>query len=173
MLLTLDLSTNTGWTLGKVPDRDFSFGHYTLPKTGPLVGIYATNFHHWLLDTFRRGVTMVVFESPILPKTTSLDTCRKLYGLAWHTEWLCQMNSIDCEEINNAQTKRWMGVKGRGDQVKKDMIAAAQRMGFDVKTHDEADAVACRLTWLSVRYPAVIRSFGLDLGMLGIASGKA
>ncbi len=163
-LLTLDLSSNVGWTLGNVEDRGFAFGSHQLPKTGEDIGAFAEAYDPWL-SRMIQGVDHVVFEAPILPPQTSLQTLRKLHGLCWHTEYVAKICDIKCGEANVMQIRAYLG---RGFMKKDEVLAAVKRYGFDAGTdHDAADAIAVRLFTLEREYPHVARKMNLDLGQLG------
>lgn len=166
MLLTLDLSSQVGWTLGLPANRNFLFDTYVLPKTGADLGRFAKEF-----DLFLRGmiqenqVQTCCFESPILPVETQLIILRKLYGLAWHVEYICKELQVECFEANLTSVKKF--VTGNGRAKKQEMLDAIQRYGYEAKTFDEADAIGVRLYTLAQRFPELGAEFKLDLGLLG------
>jgi Holliday junction resolvasome RuvABC endonuclease subunit len=157
--------------VGRIDDPAFRYGTQKLPSTGPLIGRFAVAFNAWLCEMIQSNkVTMVVMEAPILPKKTSLAVTRKLHGLAWHSEYVCEAYHIPCEEIDNSTIKKFMS--GDGWAKKADMVNAARLMGYDVKTDDEADAIGCRLAYMAMKVPALMRGFNTDLGPLGVAAAK-
>lgn len=168
MLLTLDLATVLGWTIGDVADRSFKSGWFRLPSTGDDIGAFANAFDGWLRSHLA-GVTATVFEMPVLPKKTKLATVRKLTGLCWHTEFLTTQSGSRCYEANNSSVKKAIGGHGRAD--KDDMIAAVQRYGYTKVTEEnEADAISVRLYTIMTRHKELAASFGLDMGLLGTGS---
>lgn len=168
MLLTLDLATNLGWTLGPETDPAFRHGSHRLPSTGEDIGAFATAYDLWLRERLFGGVDYVVFEAPVLPRETSLATVRKLSGLAWHTEFRCTMMNIRCEEASNTSVKKF--VAGHGFAKKNDMLAAIRARGYEVADHDEADAIAVRLYTIHQRFPKAAACLNLDMGALGVAA---
>ena len=104
-LLTLDLATRIGWTCGRPDDTQFASGTHTLTKTGKDIGEFLRAFEEWF-EAATDDVTVVVFESPILPRTTSLATCRKLYGLAGALELFCLRYGIDCWRSRMPRSRR-------------------------------------------------------------------
>lgn len=166
MLLTLDLATVLGYTVGAVADRGFKSGHYRLPSTGADIGAFAAAYDGWLDSHLSlTGVTEVVFEAPVLPRKTTLATVRKLSGLAWHTEWLCTNMGIKCYEAHLQSVKKAIG--GHGRAQKSDMIRAVQSYGYDVTEENEADAIAVRLYTIMTRHQELAADFGLEMGLLG------
>ncbi len=162
-LLTLDLATHTGWTRGLPEDRHFAYGTYVLPKGSDDVGAFLQAYEQWLIEALA-SVTLCVFEAPILPKVTSLATCRKLYGLAGVTEMICADFGIKCRSVNPMTIKAFISPRMRH---KADMVTAIRRYGYDPKSHDEADAIGLRLYVLNLLFPGASKKFGLELGMLG------
>jgi Holliday junction resolvasome RuvABC endonuclease subunit len=165
MLLTLDLATRIGFTLGPVNDRSFKFGTHQLPHTGMELGRSAVAFEVWLTEILERGVTDVVFESPVMPRIANVITLRKLYGLAYHTELVCALRKVTVREANVSAVRKF--IAGSGRAKKHDVVAAVRLYGFDARDHDEADAIAIRLYTIANDFPGLSRNFGLELGMLG------
>lgn len=186
MLLTLDLATRIGYTLGHLADPDFRVGHHDLPSTGPAIGEFAQAFNFWLSSlTANDRIDEVVFEAPVMPAgfvkkgkngnpivvpNSRIETLRKLYGLAWHTEWFFRTRRIATHEVNVKQVKKFL--TGNGNADKPMMMRAAKDLGFNPNVHDEADAIAIRLMFLSVHHPNILRSMNLDMGLLGASVAK-
>lgn len=168
-LLTLDLATSSGWTVGDVSDRHFLWGSHRLPSTGVDIGSFALAYNLFLNDMItRHGVDHIVFESPILPfAKTTLATVRKLTGLAWHTEFVARSAGIRIEEAHRQQVCAFMGVRGRGKDLKRQMIDAVRAYGYEVINDDQADAVAIRFYSIARLYPADAAPFDNSLGLLG------
>lgn len=164
MLLTLDLATVLGWTLGDVADRKFRSGHHRLPSTKDDIGAFAAAYGDWLAANID-DVTVVVFEAPILAKKTQLATVRKLCGLCYHTELTCTALGIKCYEAHLSSVKKAIGGHGRAD--KNDMVSAVQSYGYDVTEENEADAIAVRLYTIMTRHKEYAADFGLEMGLLG------
>ncbi len=160
-LLTLDLATHTGWTKGRPDDRHFDYGTHVLPKTGD-IGAFLQAYTEWLTIALD-GVDLCVFEAPILPRQTSLQTLRKLYGLAGVTEQVCHMRGIKCREVNLMSVKAFVCPRMRS---KDEMVRAIRLYGYDPKTTDEADAIGIRLFVLHAHFPK-IPGLNLELGILG------
>jgi len=164
MLLTLDLATVLGFTVGPISDRKFMSGHFRLPSTGPDIGRFAAAYEDWLHSKLL-NVTSCCFEAPILAGKTQLMTVRKLCGLAYHTELMCTQMSIECREAHLQSVKKAIG--GHGRAQKSDMIRAVQSYGYEVTEENEADAIAVRLYTIMTRHREYAADFKLDLGLLG------
>ncbi len=167
-LLTLDLASRIGWSCGHPADQSFASGAHQLPKTGEDIGAFLHHFRQWLQPTLK-GVSLCVFESPILPRTTTLATARKLYGQAGYTELACRDFGIKCMEVNNMTIKKFMG---SGGYSKTDMIRAVKTYGYEPETDDEADAIAIRLFAIAKLFPKETANFSLDMGELGVAADR-
>jgi len=161
-LLALDLSTNTGFAYGS-PAGEPIFGTKKLPSTGDDIGRFSDAFVQWLDDLITlEGFDFMVFESPILSAgKTSAVTARKLMGLAVLTELVAFRRHIPCREGNLMTVKKFFAGSGRAS--KQDMINAAAKYGWYVRTDDEADALGL-WAWSVTRLTNVRR---FDMGMLG------
>lgn len=138
-LVFLDLATNLGWASGP-PSGNPRFGTKTLPSTGAEVGRFLAAYDEWLNDFIAlEDPALVAYEAPILSAgKTGVSTARKLMGLASHTEFVCHNRSIRVFEANLMTVKKRFA--GSGKAQKEDMIAVAQRYGWNVRTEHEADA---------------------------------
>lgn len=170
-LLALDLAGRIGVAIGDPNDLDDPrFWHYDLPSTDRDVAKYLIAFRQWMTVTLQKEApSAVVFESPVLSKKTHPMTVRKLNSLAGRCEEIVAGDfGIPCEEVNVSQMKKSFTGKGRAE--KDDMVFAAKRWGWNVKVHDEADALAA---WcLCVRFNAPQSHWGkrLSLGPIGAAA---
>ena len=172
-LLTLDLATHCGWTYGEPEDIRFAYGTHTLPSTGEDVGSFLAAFRDWLLAQIipSHRDAVVVFESPIMPAQTSMATLRKLYGLAGVTEMLCKDHDIKCMEVSAGSCRAFIGAKRtQGQDMKKAVIAAVERYGYEPDDDDQADAIAIRLYVIARMWPRLMPAFSLDIGLLGAAA---
>lgn len=142
-LLAFDLATNTGWAAGdgtKLP----VVGHFRLPATGHDVGrflVSARDYYGVLISRFQPDV--VLFEMPILGTVVTVAVTRKLHGIAGQLEVICLDRGVPCREVAPSTAKKRL--TGSGRAKKPEMIHAARRLGIDIETEDEADAVA---VWL-------------------------
>lgn len=98
--LCLDLASVVGFAVGDAASVQ-AHGSFALPKTGNDIGAFLHSYRAWLSAGISRWTPQeIVFESPILPDTTSIHTLRKLYGLCGITELLAQDSHIICREAN-------------------------------------------------------------------------
>lgn len=162
-ILALDLGTSLGWACG-APDGEPRYGTKVLPSTGEDIGRFAYAYNEWLLDMLTlESPGLVVFEAPVLTGKTSLATARKLYGLAWHTEFLCSIRQVRCMEHHLQSVKKFFSGNGRAE--KPEMMAAARRQGWDPKSYDAADALG--LWACAVHEKAPQHAGRFQLGALG------
>lgn len=151
-ILSLDLATRIGFAFGDIGEKP-EFGAHVLDRTtGEDFGRWIETFSQFLgggnsfLQQFAaidgRGVDLVVYEAPILPRFTKVHITRKLYSLGSFLEWRCFKQGVPIREIHLQHMKRFWS--GKGNAKKPDMVAAARRHGFDLgdKQEDEADALA-------------------------------
>jgi Holliday junction resolvasome RuvABC endonuclease subunit len=140
-ILALDLATATGFAVGEPSDPVPLFGTHTLPSTGEDVGAFGVAYEDWLLGMVdQHDPELVIFEMPILPKQTSLQTVRKLTGLAFATETVCTRRRLRCREGRASTVKKQF--TGYGHAEKADTQAICRRYGWRVQTGDEGDACA-------------------------------
>lgn len=165
-LVTLDLSSHVGWTIGPA-DGAFRSGTEHLPQTGDNVGLFAQAYNIWL-EAMLDGVDMLVFEAPILHNKSGLKSVRKLTGLAWHTEFLCSLRGVTVLEAANTSVKKF--ITGYGGAKKPEVLEAVRRYGYDIDDFDEADAIALRLYTIARKFPNLAERFGLQLGQLGASA---
>lgn len=157
-IASLDLSSNTGWACG-YPDGEPLFGTWRLPSTGEDVGRFAAAFDVCLNDFIAvESPDLLGFEAPILSAgKTSIDTARKLMGLAWHTEFVCRRRGIPCREGNLMTIKKFFA--GSGHASKDDMVRRAYQLGWKVKNDNEADSLGLWSWLVHLDYPDHARRF--------------
>ena len=138
LVLALDLSTHTGWAIGRLGGNALEFGTMHLPKTGDDLGRFLFEFEVWLRDLIQdRHPDKVFFEAPIMSQRTM--TARKLMSLAGVTEKVCFELRVPYEEAVLSSVKLFFA--GHGKAEKKHMIDAARRMhGWPVEDDNQADA---------------------------------
>lgn len=143
-ILALDLATRLGWALWS-PGTPLEYGSHLLPRTGPHAGTFLDAYRTWLMPQLAR-LDLVVYEQPILPQRTRIETLRKLYSLAGFTELVCIDLKIRCREIPMQKWRKHFmgrggGFKHIGTDAKTMAIDEARARGFTIQGDDEADAI--------------------------------
>ena len=151
-VLALDLSSKTGWAIGRLPEQPLTPMEMAVIKPKqPLSGV--AHFHGELglsLDAFERWLNQMVdrhapdglvFESPVLPKyKTTPTTVRKLMSLAGITLMICHQRKILwVKEIQPRSMKKH--VSGNGGPGKENVKNAIRSFGWTYESDDEADAL--------------------------------
>lgn len=152
-ILYLDLAGILGWACGSDEGTPPVYGVFKLPKTGEDIGRYLCAYRDWLgpaVEELAPGE--IVFESPFLPKATTITTVRKLTGLAGVTEMVACDYKIQVREANNWDVREhFVGVKMAPRSVPKDerrkwiknrVVAECRKRGFRVADDNDADALA-------------------------------
>lgn len=123
----------------------FRSGAHRLAEPGSSDGIVGAAYREWLEQHLRFfQPTWIVFEAPLPPTGSiarrSLRTARRLMGLAFLTDVIAHEAGLEAREVHISTVKRHF--TGHGNAKKPAMIAACHARGIDVKSPDEADAVA-------------------------------
>lgn len=166
-LLSLDLSTHTGWSCGSLLPQPVTHGVLHLPKTGEDIGRFLSAFREWLGHAIEElNPTGIIFESPILPDTTGLPVLRKLYGLAGVAEMIAADYKVPIEEANlNDIRKHFVGTTRAPKEIPKDKrrkwlkdktIAECHRRGFRVIDDNDADSLALLSYALTLKQPGFV-----------------
>lgn len=144
-LLALDLATVSGFAFWRPGMERPLSGTLRMPKTGEDVGWFVEDYHGKLCDLLTvHQPELIIFEAPLLRATTSIDTARKLMGLALMTEFVCRQRRLKYREANNASIRKHFIGCGRGDRktLKAMTIKACQDRGWRPVDDNEADALA-------------------------------
>jgi Holliday junction resolvasome RuvABC endonuclease subunit len=146
-VLALDLASTVGFCLGRFGDRP-RFGGVVLRGDDAIQRMAA--LRTWLdqQDEFQ-AVTAIVLEAAIIGdhrSTLAAELLTSLQALAGL--WAYDM-SIPLVRVASSSARKAMIGTGRfpKGEAKQHVTAWVQGQGFDVKSHDAADAV---LTWLAV-----------------------
>jgi hypothetical protein len=147
--LALDLATCTGFALGDRSGVSLS-GSRQLPKTGDDLGKFGRAFRDWFtIGLARHKPELVVYEQPMLPGSTNINTLRKLYGLAFMVETVCGDKAagfdIPCKEVANGDwIKHFLGagnVPRDSESRKKAVFRMCGIRGWRPEGFDEGDAL--------------------------------
>ncbi|WP_174436433.1 Holliday junction resolvase [Azospirillum brasilense] len=154
-VLALDLATNTGWTLGRLPMQPLLpmqarvqkppkplSGAIRFGRPGCTIGAFADAAEAWGRDFMEKHrPTGLIYEKPILPQDTTPDTILKLNGLALIFLMLAHRFGIRWVRTAQPSTvkKHFCGSGGPG---KEGVQAECLARGWTFATDDEADALA-------------------------------
>lgn len=185
----LDLATILGFCIGNEAGVE-EHGSFRLPSTGSDIGAFLHAYRQWLSFGVRRWMpNEMVFESPILPGTTNLHTCRKLYGLCGITELIARDHGIPCREANltdirghfigapraPSHVKCEPGCKrkacgpcknARRAWIKEATITQCRKRGFRPEDDNDADALAGFSFVMSTR----VKDFALAGSEIAVAA---
>lgn len=147
-----DLATCTGFAIGSSGGEPV-YGAHKLPRTGRDYGHFGDAFAVWLrgmLDEHKIG--LVVYETPILPATTNIETLKKLYSLGTVCEMVCRRANIDVMEtdmqtvrshfIKVTRAPKDVEPKKRRAWMKARIIAECHARGWQPEDDNAADALS-------------------------------
>lgn len=143
-LLSLDLSTHTGWAFGSVGENP-RYGVWELGSDGNH-GRYFSSLANSLQNAFDvMKPDLVVFEAPLPPAApksiaSSEKTVRVLIGLAAVTEMICHEWAIRCEEAS-CRDARQLVMGKQPVPAKEGVIAWCRMMGWPPQDDNAADAL--------------------------------
>ncbi|KAA5605445.1 hypothetical protein F1188_11130 [Roseospira marina] len=152
VLLALDIATHCGFARGSIaghrattPIEAASGVRAAQPEggtrafRGPL-GEAMARFADWLWRT-TEGVDLLAYECPILPRTTTIDTIRRLDGLAGIAAMVAHKRGLP-EPLTPqpAEIKRHWAGSGRAEKT--DMVKACRDRGWTCVDDNHADALA-------------------------------
>lgn len=152
-LLSLDCSTNVGWSFWTSADAVPRCGTWKAPPSWSIedYGKRFKAFHDWLCDMVTTmQPDMLAFEGPVIPRAgmrdlkTSEHIMRTLIGLVSVAELIANLRGIRCFEVHVSTAKISLAGNGRAD--KNDMVIAAVNRGWPVANDHEADSCAVALT---------------------------
>lgn len=160
-IFALDLASLTGWAIGRPAAKpmlpiEMRPGNYPpQPMSGVrrigtpacAVGIFLSDFEDWFIDMCEKhGPKGIIFASPIMrsrngQSATSVQTARKLYGLAGEVEKnAMRMGTTWIKEPHEATVKKHFCGSGKGG--KEGVLAECARRGWVVRDDNHADALA-------------------------------
>lgn len=137
-ILALDLGTKTGWALRADGKTTYGMQAFT-PKKGEGEGQRYLRFSRWLNQIADgKSIGAVYFED--VRRHVSTDSAHCYGGLrAIMTAW-CENNNRPYYGLGVGTIKK--AFCGKGNAKKEDMIAEAQKRGFQVTDDNTADAIA-------------------------------
>lgn len=159
-LLSLDISTMTGWAYFASPSSAPRCGTWPAPEglwESDDYGAFYLAFEDWLLSMLNvMQPEIVAFESPVIAsfgqgRGTDESNIRRLVCAVGIVELQAKRKRLICREAHNQTCKAFMGVPGRRPknmpyQKYKDLMTTAiTNRGFDVANDHQADACAVAL----------------------------
>ena len=140
-LLTLDLSTKTGFAYGHIGDPKPTGGVWLLGTSSNGLPRPWTALLDRLGDTLRMfEPSLVVFEAPLPAMRQKQEKiARLLIGLAVLVETTCWRWDIECLEQDAGTARR--DILGKARPEKKEIVSWCQGKGWDVADDNHADAL--------------------------------
>jgi crossover junction endodeoxyribonuclease RuvC len=140
-VVALDLATRTGWAYGLAHLNRPVFGTCKIIAPPDEPGAFYVHFSRWLAEFLTEvNARVVIYESPVLPRLTRIETLRRLYWMGGQTEMICASREADCYEAAPSTVKKFW--TGSGAAKKADMMASARARGYCVTDDNQADALA-------------------------------
>lgn len=138
-ILAIDLGTKTGWASidrnGKIKSgvQDFKTTRFES------VGMRYLKFKRWLSDIniALDGVDIIYFEA--VRRHLGVDASHAYGAFMGQLMVWCEHHQIPYQGVPVGTIKKF--ACNHGGASKQDMITSAKNNGFDVETHDEADAI--------------------------------
>ncbi len=145
-ILTYDLARTVGWAFADAR-ADPEYGTFTLPRTEGRYGPYLRRFGEIAykhVDAFKP--TLIVYESPILTRRSTIDILRALYCLGPRLEEVADICGIECTEGELGPVRtHFLGAGNcptNTDDIKAAIVAECRRRGWRPQDHNAADALA-------------------------------
>jgi len=135
-ILALDIGTSCGWACQR-RSGSIESGRVQLPK-GEREGVRVHAFRNFLADVLTRAgdIDFVAWEHAFHQLGEANQVHHRLVGVLLD---FCERNRIGYLSVPTSTLKKFATGSGRADKLA--MIEAARRAGFNVASHDEADAL--------------------------------
>lgn len=142
-ILALDLGTKCGYAI--LRNGDVESGTKKLPKK--TFGSRFSEFRRWLIEIINeKQIDVVCFER--VRRHIGTEAAHVFGGFMYVVAAVCDELNVQCEGVSVGTIKKFM--TGKGNAGKDEMIAAAQRQGFDPVDDNEADALGILLLWSNI-----------------------
>lgn len=144
-ILCLDLGTKTGWAARNERGHIMSGTVDFSTKRHEGGGMRYLRFSRWLadVDATLQGIDCLYFEE--VRRHVGTTAAHVYGGFLSHVTSYCDGKDIPYSGVPVPNIKKF--ATGKGNAKKKDMILAAQSMGFDPEDDNEADAL-CLLKYV-------------------------
>ena len=173
VVLALDLATRVGFAFDGGAGAPIT-GSRTLRGGAGALGAMGKDCSAWLaemIETIKPDI--LAFEAPLMGGrgvVFNAATARLLIGLAFLAETIAEAYELRCYEAHVQSVRKYFLGTARSKNAKKETVARCRMLGWDVATHDAADAAAL---WAFAK-ANLDRSFRLDQAtpLFGARRGK-
>ncbi len=139
-ILALDLATKTGFCTGKIPGlKDELSGTKIFDvKRGESPGMRFLRLNSWLSEMFvlMGGIDIIVYEQA---HHRGGPATQCAVGMATHVMSFAAEHDIETMSVHTGTLKKY--ATGAGNAGKGQVMAAAQRLGYNPEDDNEADAI--------------------------------
>lgn len=138
----MDLSTNSGWAVGRDGGERPAFGTWHLGRMSSGLGrIFSCLAASLAVAILTHSPDAVIFEAPLpQQKRDTQQIARLLVGLAAVAEMICFEHQIPCTEALPHEVRKL--VFGTANIRKEGVISWCQSRGWDTADDNQADALA-------------------------------
>lgn len=146
-VFALDLSLSTGWAVGDAQRSSVLYGTKRLPSTGKHLGPTLDALICFVDDMIRRhSPTLLVFESPYIPKTYDVPMLRRMFGMHAAVEWAAHRVALQCAEATPSEWRRSFFAQHFERTMKREpaktmAIKQCQMRGWSPQDDNAADAL--------------------------------
>lgn len=156
-----DLASVTGFAIGSA-GGDPVYGAHRLPRTYRDYGAFGDAYAVWLRGIIQEHkIDLVVYETPVLPTKTNIETLRKLYSLGTVTEMVVRrlnasrsegasvidvletdMQTVRAHFIGVTRAPKSIVAKERRAWMKRRIIDQCRARGWSPEDDNAADALS-------------------------------
>lgn len=149
MIFALDPATHCGWARWRPGMERPASGAFDLPSGDEDLGRVGYQLHYELAQAHKfEKIERLFYEAPIPPSNmmgrTQLHVTAKVFTIAGHIESFCYAKNIRCRVVGMGAWRRFFVGRGAGEKGATFKAWARERcrqLGWDTRSHDEADAL--------------------------------
>jgi hypothetical protein len=162
-ILAVDTGRVMGFAFCEIPGGPIDFGHQELAKAGSRpgqVGKALASFFNALLDAVEPD--LILYPQPWLAAQFRFETSFALLGAAFLIDTISETRGVEYASVLELEAVKALTGRGkfpgtnwkeRREAKKTATVEACRARGWDVATHDEADAIAALLLGEAKRFP--------------------